>query len=150
MCLMRQTIEKDLRQGSSLSTWMGGATEKDWPKRPSDHQLQEARKKDSDRTITPVVEAVRVPNTWHHQGPCKPSSCATFTLNSHWGRAATGKKSLASMRAGSLQSHPTLCNPVDCGLPGFSVRRVLQARILKCIGQYWLRYLSRALYFLLP
>ena len=27
-----------------------------------------------------------------HQGPCKPSSCATFTLNSHWGRPATGKK----------------------------------------------------------
>ena len=27
---------------------------------------------------------------------------------------------------------------------------VLQARILKCIGQYWLPYPSRALYFLLP
>jgi len=34
--------------------------EKDWPKRPSDCQLQEARK-DSDRSITPVVEAVPVP-----------------------------------------------------------------------------------------
>ena len=30
-------------------------------------------------------------HTWSHQGPHKPSSCATFTLNSHWGRAATGK-----------------------------------------------------------
>ena len=29
-------------------------------------------------------------NTWHHQGPRKPSSCTTFTLPSHWGRAATG------------------------------------------------------------
>ena len=28
-----------------LSAWMGGATEKDWPKRPSDCQLQEAWKK---------------------------------------------------------------------------------------------------------
>ena len=27
---------------------------------------------------------------------------------------------------------------------------VLQARILECIGQYWLPYPSRALYFLLP
>ena len=34
--------------------------EKDWPKRPSDRQLQEAQK-DSDRAITPVVEAVCVP-----------------------------------------------------------------------------------------
>ena len=33
-------------------------------------------------------------NTWRHLGPCKPSSCTTFTLNSHWGRAATGKKTV--------------------------------------------------------
>ena len=32
------------------------------------------------------------PHTRHHLGPCKPSSCATFMFNSHWGRAATGKK----------------------------------------------------------
>ena len=45
MCLTHQTTEKDPRQGSPLSAWMGKATGKDWPKRPSDHQLQEARKK---------------------------------------------------------------------------------------------------------
>ena len=38
-----------------------GAKVKDWPKRPSNHQLQEAQKKDSDRAITPVAEAVHVP-----------------------------------------------------------------------------------------
>ena len=42
--------------------------------------------------------------------------------NSHWGTAATGKKSPVSIRAGSLRSCPALCNPEDCGLPGFSVR----------------------------
>ena len=31
-------------------------------------------------------------HTWRCQGPCKPSSCASFMLNSHWGRAVTGKK----------------------------------------------------------
>ena len=31
-------------------------------------------------------------HTWCCQGPLKPSSCATFTLNSHWSRAASGKK----------------------------------------------------------
>ena len=30
-------------------------------------------------------------HTHCHQGPRKPSSCATISLNSHWGRAATGK-----------------------------------------------------------
>ena len=45
MCLMHWTTEKDPRQGSPLSAWMGGAMEKNWPKRPSDGQLQEAWKK---------------------------------------------------------------------------------------------------------
>ena len=70
-------------------------------------------------------------HTWHRQGPHKPSICATFILNSHWGRAATGKKSLASMCTGSLQSCPALCDPVDCGLPGFSVREGLSRQ------EYW-------------
>ena len=61
-------------------------------------------------------------HTWCCQGPCKPNSCASFTLNSHWGRAATGKKRPASMCSGLLLSCPTLCDPVDYGLSGFSVR----------------------------
>ena len=70
---------------------MGGATEKDWLKRPSDRQLQEAQKK-TERTVTPVVEAVCVPAHLALPGPCKPNGYTTFTLNSHWGGAATGKK----------------------------------------------------------
>ena len=89
-------------------------------------------------------------HTWHHQGPHKPSSCATFMLSPHWGRATTGKKSLVSVHAGLFQSCPTLCSTGDHGLPGFSVSRVLQGRILESIGQYWLPYPSRVLYFLLP
>ena len=93
-------------------------------------------------------------HTWCLQCPRKPSSCATFTLNPHWGRAATGqkkKKDLVSMCTGWS---PTLVvsdslQPCGCGLPGICAReRVLQARILKYIGQYWLPYSSRALYFL--
>ena len=60
MCLTRRTAERDPRQGSPIGAWMGGATEKDWPKRPSDRQLQEVRKK-TDRAITSALEAVRVP-----------------------------------------------------------------------------------------
>ena len=86
--------------------------------------------------------------TWRHQGPCKLSSCATFTLNSHWGRAATGKKSLAS-RVASVVSNSVTLQTVACQA-SLSGRRVLQARILELIGQYWFPYPSRALYFLLP
>ena len=89
-------------------------------------------------------------HTWCYQGTHKSSSCATFVLNSHWGRAATGKKSLVSTCAGLLWLCLTLCNPVVCGLPGSVREGVLQARILEHIGQYWLPYPSRAVYFLLP
>ena len=32
------------------------------------------------------------------------------------------------------QSYPTLCDPVDCGLPGSSLHGILQARILKWVA----------------
>ena len=34
----------------------------------------------------------------------------------------------------SLQSCPTLCNPIDCSLPGSSVHGILQARILEWVA----------------
>ena len=38
----------------------------------------------------------------------------------------------ACVRAQSLQSCPTLCNPMDCSLPGSSVHGILQASRLPC------------------
>ena len=38
------------------------------------------------------------------------------------------------VRAQSLQSCPTLCNPMDCGSPGSSVHGILQARILEWVA----------------
>ena len=39
------------------------------------------------------------------------------------------------MHAKLLQSCPTLCNPMDCSLPGSSVPGILQARILEWVGR---------------
>ena len=110
-------------------------------------------KKDSNRAMIPAVEAVDVPahlvppESWQprqvhhlHAQPSLGQSCH---------RPNKQTKSLASMRSGLLWSCSTICDPVDCGLSGFSVRGVRQARILECIGQHWLPYPSRALYFLL-
>ena len=36
--------------------------------------------------------------------------------------------------AKSLQSCPTLCNPMDCSLPGFSIPGILQARTLEWVA----------------
>ena len=38
------------------------------------------------------------------------------------------------MCAKSLWSCPTLCDPMDCSLPGSSVHGILQARILECVA----------------
>ena len=40
----------------------------------------------------------------------------------------------ACVCAKSLQSCPTLCDPMDCSLPGSSVHRILQARILEWVA----------------
>ena len=90
-------------------------------------------------------------HTWHCQSPCKPSSCTTFMLNSHWGSADTGKKLVLSLRRqghfGRVQLFMTL-RTVACQA-SLSGRGVF-SKILELIGQYWLPYPSRALYFLLP
>ena len=39
--------------------------------------------------------------------------------------------------AKSLQSCPTLCNPMDCSLPGFSVHGILQARTLEWVAIFF-------------
>ena len=40
----------------------------------------------------------------------------------------------ACVCAQSLQSRPTLCDPVDCSPPGSSVHGILQARILEWVA----------------
>ena len=82
---------------------------------------------------------------WHHQ----LSSHSTLT-GAVPPQAKNKKQNLVSMYMAFLWLRPTFYNPIDCGLTGLSVREVLQAIILKHIGQYWLPYPSRALYFLLP
>ena len=38
------------------------------------------------------------------------------------------------MRAQLLSSCPTLCNPMDCGLPGSTVHGILKVRILEWVA----------------
>ena len=109
---------------------MGGATEKDGPKRPSYRQLQ-----DSDRAITPAAEAVHVPT--HLVLPGSPQAKQLCHLHAQLslGQSCHRQKKSVSMHTGSLRSCPTLCNLVDCGLPGFSVREGDSSG--KNTGAYW-------------
>ena len=138
MCLICRTTGRDSRQGSPLNAWMGGAMEEDWPEAFWPPGTR-GSKKESGRVISPASEAVCVPARLAPPGSPQAKQLCHLTFNSHWGRAAAGKKCLASMHTGSLQSCPTLCSPADCGLPGLSVREGgSPGKNTGCIGQYWL------------
>ena len=47
------------------------------------------------------------------------------------------------MHAKSLQSYPTLCDTMDCSLPGSSLRGILQARLLEWVAMPSSRRSSR-------
>ena len=48
---------------------------------------------------------------------------------------------LLAAAAKSLQSCPTLCDPMDCSIPGFSVHGILQARTLEWVAISFSNYL---------
>ena len=45
--------------------------------------------------------------------------------------AAAAAAAAAATAANSIQSCPTLCDPLDCSLPGFSIHGFFQARVLE-------------------
>ena len=100
-------------------------------KRLSDHQLQEARKK---TLIGPQLLGQRQSVsrcTWHCQGSRKTSSCKPLTGT----ELPQAKRVLHLCTQGHLSRVWTLCNPVDCGLPGFCVREVGSPS--KNTREYW-------------
>ena len=50
------------------------------------------------------------------------------------GDTAACMVSISEIESGVAQSSPTLCDPVDCSLPGSSVQGILQARILDWVA----------------
>ena len=61
--------------------------------------------------------------------PESPALTGRFFITS-----ATWEAQWLWVRAKSLQSCPTLCDPMDCSLPGSSVHAIIQARILEWVA----------------
>ena len=119
---------EDPRQGSPLSAGTGRATEKDRPKRPSERQLQEARKK---TLMGPQLLRRRQSVSLHtgrHQGSGNPNSCITVTLKPPWGRATSKKRSCISAYS-RVQLFASLW-AVDC-------QASLSGRFSLSVPQYW-------------
>ena len=64
------------------------------------------------------------------------SSVSLFYFNSHESclSCLVVFPTAAAAATKSLQLCPTLCDPMDCSLPGFSVRGILQARTLEWVA----------------
>ena len=57
---------------------------------------------------------------------------------------------ICPQHAKSLQSCPTLCDPMDCSLPGSSVQGIFQARVLEWGAIAFSEHIRLALWFLEP
>ena len=57
-----------------------------------------------------------------------PTPTPTPCINSHI------LNTLSAVYAKSLQSRPTICNPMDCNPPGSSAHGILQARMLEWVA----------------
>ena len=68
-----------------------------------------------------------------------PQQGQQHIINAPWKKKGKEKESEVA------QSCPTLCDPMDCSLPGSSVHGIFQAIVLECIaisfsrGSSWLR-----------
>ena len=133
-CLNGQRYRERLAEEALLSTATRGAK--------TNKQTE-----NSDRAITPASEAVRVPAYLMSQGSPEAKQLCHLHTQPSKGQSCCKQKTLVSMHTGSLWRCLTLCN---LWTVAFSMRGILQARILEPIGPYWLSYPSRALYFLLP
>ena len=132
MCLMHQTAEKDPRQGSlQVPEWveLQRKTSQRGLLIASYKRLEKDSQGHNSRCGGSPFPAHLVP-----PGSPKAKWLPHLHLNSPWGRAATAKRVLC-LCAGSLRSCLPLCDSVDCGLPGFSVREGSSPG--KNTGAYW-------------
>ena len=83
------------------------------------------------------VQLLVTPWTVAYQAP--PSM--GFSRQEYW--SAVPLSSLSESESEVTHSCPTLCNPMDCSLPGSSLHGILQARVLKWVAISFSRGSSR-------
>ena len=84
------------------------------------------------------VRLCATPETAAHQAPCPWDSAGKNTgVCCHFLLQCTKIKSESEV----VQSCPTLCDPMDCSLPGSSAHGIFQARVLEWVAiAFWIYY----------
>ena len=86
------------------------------------------------------IKKDRMKHTHHKLHPAIRRELPTFSFSLRWNsldstsNAPTFKISTWEMKVKVTQSCPTLCDPMDCSLPGSSVCGILPARILEWVA----------------
>ena len=78
-----------------------------------------------------------------HQAACEEAHVVTFEEEGTVGQLSQLDGFDAVMVSEVTQSCPTLCNPIDCSLPGSSVHGIFQARVLEWVAISFSRGSSR-------
>ena len=113
----------------------------------------------SDSILLDIMNTSKIPVTIHHHTKflqyywlyslCMNCITATYFIAKGWCLLISiylsryflnGQKcmmKLINRKVLVIQLHPTLCNPMDCSLPGSSVCGILQARILEWVAVFF-------------
>ena len=91
-------------------------------------------KKDSDRAITSVADAVHVPAQLAPPGSPQAKQWCDLHVQLLLGQSCYRQKKVLRLCKQGCFGSVQLCDPVDCGLPGFSVSRQEYWSILANIG----------------
>ena len=77
---------------------------------------------------------------WEVQSQAFPAHCgAPLNRQLCSQRSSQPKQDFLRTLCMRVQSHPTICDPMDCSPPGFSVHRILQERILERVATLFSR-----------
>ena len=66
-------------------------------------------------------------------GPMQPNTQTPSTEGNHYPKSCTHSPG-SFLYSEVAQSCPTLCNPMDCSLPGSLIRGIFQARVLEWVA----------------
>ena len=90
-----------------------------------------------------VIETQEVSFSSLHWGKCKcrrlREKIYLLSWLTVWKNRSLGNRRAMCLCANSLQSCPTLCDPMDCSPPGSSVHDVIQSRILEWVAMSFSR-----------
>ena len=86
-------------------------------------------------SVCQLLSRVRLSATRQTTAPAGPSVHGSLQARTlEWVAISFSKRNYRKKESEVVQSCPTLCDPIDCSLPGSSIHGIFQARVLECVA----------------